>query len=159
MLLLLVWSAFSAPLALAKTPVPPASSTPTLSLPGSPIRLIGEEPEEPARPSRKCTPWVKQSGITCTFGNTSAFAWNRKCDTACWGNWVGGGNWGPDCDREELCSPVNPDEFRGECGEWTRQSGVSCQNPKTGDWEQAWNRACKTGESELACSKETPAEY
>ena len=107
----------------------------------------------------KCTDWTKTRGITCIFAGERANVYERQCENYCWYNSrTRQGNWGPDCDREKVCYPESPANFRGLCGPWIEHDGITCRNPNTGKWEQKWVRACTVGLKESWCSDEYPVD-
>lgn len=106
----------------------------------------------------KCTEWTKTRGVSCIYAGRSANVYERQCENYCWRGRHNQGNWGPDCDRQRVCHFNDPDTFQDVCSEWIKQSGTSCRNPNTGDWEQKWVRACTVGLREDWCSDSNPNE-
>ena len=105
----------------------------------------------------ECTPWKEQSGTSCTLANERGSVYRRQCENNCWRGRNGRrGNWGPNCDQEKICSVEHPDTFKGVCGPWYEQSGTSCYNPNTEEWETKWERACTVGLKEHWCSDKYP---
>lgn len=107
--------------------------------------------------SHKCTEWTRTSGVSCVFAGSSASVYERQCENPCFRLPRNrGGNWGPDCQKERVCSDKDPRNFTSVCSEWVRVSGVTCRNPNTGDWEDQWKRVCTVGLKERWCSDEDP---
>lgn len=103
-----------------------------------------------------CSEWAEQRGISCIFNGRSAKVYARQCENPCWMGPNGRGNWGPSCDLERICSPVEPSEFNGVCSEWFENSSVTCHNPNTNSWERQWNRVCTVGLKTTWCSNKYP---
>ncbi len=104
----------------------------------------------------KCTHWTAQNGISCLMAGSFAPIYARQCENPCWKNSNGGGNWGPNCDMEQVCSLKHPGSFTGKCSEWIAERSLSCFNPSTNKWEQRWVRACTVGLREDWCSDTDP---
>lgn len=98
-----------------------------------------------------CTKWTKVSGISCVFNGSSTDLWQRQCENVCHYR-----NYGAHCDLERFCHNDNPNQLQGSCTKWTKESGVTCYNPNTSNWEQKWSRACQTGLATTWCSDENP---
>lgn len=103
-----------------------------------------------------CTEWTQKSSVTCIFASKDAKLFARQCENPCWSNGLGQGNWGAQCDKEEVCFFETPANFESECSYWVKVDGVTCQNPNTGLWESQWQRACKVGLREIWCSNSYP---
>lgn len=103
-----------------------------------------------------CTSWTEQSRVTCIFAGRSAKVYERQCENPCWYSNNGNSNWGSHCDMEIICSPRPPNEFSGLCSDWVQESGVSCRNPNTDNFENKWVRACTVGLRTDWCSNERP---
>jgi hypothetical protein len=105
----------------------------------------------------KCTEWTAQSGISCIFAGNNADVFERQCENPCWNSpRTRTGNWGPNCDKERVCSLKNPSSFSGVCSKWVRQRSVTCRNPNTNRWEDSWKRVCTVGLKESWCSDANP---
>lgn len=98
-----------------------------------------------------CTEWSRISGLSCVFNGYSVDVWQRQCENPC-----GWRNYGPHCDLEQFCHSEDPKTLETSCTRWTKESGVTCQNPNTGDWEQKWGRACQNGLVTSWCSDIDP---
>lgn len=98
-----------------------------------------------------CSKWQKQRSMTCVYAGDAAHVWSRQCENPC--HWR---NYGPSCDIERLCLDEDPNDLVSECSVWKKESGITCNNPATGRWEQKWTRACQTGLRTSWCSDEDP---
>jgi hypothetical protein len=104
-----------------------------------------------------CTEWTKEPGISCLLANEFANVYTRKCENYCWKNsTTHRGNWGPDCDRQNVCSFEDPSDFGRGCSEWMKVDGHSCLKAGSSTLEQKWIRVCTIGVNESACSDEYP---
>lgn len=101
-----------------------------------------------------CSPWTTD-GSTCLFAGKDANSYTRKCSNECWVQ-ERRRNWGPHCNMETACFFKNPDSFSAICSAWTPESGVTCENPETHDWEQMWERVCKNGLEMKYCNRTNP---
>lgn len=98
-----------------------------------------------------CTDWTRTSGVNCLFAGRTVDLWVRQCENPC-----GRRNYGAHCDLEDFCHNENPNFLETTCSEWTKEPGVTCRNPNTGDWEQRWTRSCQRGLETTWCSDTNP---
>ena len=101
------------------------------------------------------TNWEKKEGTTCVFAGNDANSYTRECSNTCWIR-RNRRNWGPHCNVDAICFPKNPAELKSVCSKWYQESGVTCLNSGSGDWEQKWVRVCTRGFQLEACSKKYP---
>ena len=104
----------------------------------------------------KCSDWSLQSGLSCVVAGHNAGLYARQCENPCWKNPNGTGNWGPNCDKERICSLQHPNQFAGTCSQWIAERSITCYNPSTNRWEQKWVRSCTVGLVEDWCSDMDP---
>lgn len=97
-----------------------------------------------------CTEWSEQN-FTCVYGGRSAKVWARQCENVCTYR-----NYGPQCDLDRICLDQNPNDLQSTCSRWVKESGMSCVNPNSGQFQQKWVRACQKGLAMTWCSNVNP---
>ncbi len=110
-----------------------------------------------AKAQSSCTDWTKTRNVSCVFAGDMADLWKRQCLEPC--GYRSGSN---GCANESICVErnINPNQLASNCTDWTQESGVTCLNVNSGDWEQRWVRACQAGFVALQwCSNERPPSY
>ena len=103
--------------------------------------------------NNSCTDWTQTRGVSCVFAGDWGNLWQRQCLNPCHNR-----NSSYQCDKESICvdSHTNPNQLSSSCTDWTKDSGVSCLNVNTGNWEQRWIRACQTETATQWCSEDKP---
>ncbi len=107
-----------------------------------------------AQAQTSCTDWTQARGVSCIFAGHSADLWKRQCLNPC--RYQSGSS---QCQNESICLDRNldPNRLSSNCTDWSAESGVTCQNVNTEQWEQRWVRACQGGYStEQWCSNQRP---
>lgn len=101
-----------------------------------------------------CTPWQRQSGVSCTIAGISGDSYQRQCQTVCQ---LGPKGIPAGCALTDICSLSDPNHFVGPCSVWVKNSNTVCLNPNTSTYEQAWERSCSiSGFATVWCSESAP---
>ena len=100
-----------------------------------------------------CTNWTQTHGTSCVFNSNFGSLWERQCTETCQYHGMT-----TNCNYETFCAAgdLNPNQMQSSCTDWVAQSGTSCRNPNSGDWEQSWIRSCQTNYKTEWCSKQKP---
>ncbi len=111
-----------------------------------PTSLLALEPP-------RCSDWTQLESMVCIFAGEDANLYARQCENPCW---LGEGNGGLGCDREQVCYFNNPNNFRTVCSDWVKESNFTCYSPNSSSLEQRWVRACTVDLREFWCSEKDP---
>jgi hypothetical protein len=97
-----------------------------------------------------CSQWERKGGVECIFAGKDAFAWQRSCENK---ELLCKYKQYSQCLKEKVCWTNDPNTLESACSEWVKNPGINCFNSGTGNWEQAWKRACTIGHiEETLCS-------